>query len=403
MATPAISGVLSIILQFFHEKWYPYLTKGTGQYINPTSYLLRAFLACISNPNNNYQSGPSFEEGFGIPCLENIFQNGLRIIDTQKIESKSRKSYKVSITSCETDLVITMAYLDPPLSYQSSSLLFADLNLVVVSPSGKYYYGNSPTNADSDSFSTIERIIIPSSEVELGDYQIHIISSEFPLDSDISFAVVVQGGFSQSDTTSNPVFLKEVSVPKYTAECANGSSVNGFCRCYDGYIGFRCNTTITPLNSNVSHLSQLTHKQVNYYHVEKSNSSRNIYVVKLTRQSSQAGYYCLSPDASVFTDGSWSCSSFKTGDTINVNVDDNPYLAVYISDYRSIRVTVSVINSYYESQKHTSLYIIAFVSAIFLIALLSIAAILFIVYRRRAKQYSDEAAQRKQKLIDDLP
>ncbi|KAH0785966.1 Clan SB, family S8, subtilisin-like serine peptidase [Histomonas meleagridis] len=351
MATPFISGVASIIRQFFVQSWYPYIKKGIGVEIIPTSCLLRAMIINCAIPTVKDKSGPGLDCGFGIPSLKELFLNnemkGIRIIDQETIKTNSHKAYEIYITTNTTDLRITMCYLDPPLNYENVSPLFSDLDLVVLSPNGKYYYGNNLTFSDSDQFSTIERIIIPMKDIIIGKYEIHIFSNEYPMDNiEINYAIVVNGGFNNTDLNTNPLYLKSINTKNYIANCnGKGKSINGICKCNNGYIGISCNTKVITLNSNTSIQRYLYYKEVAYYKIQPSV---NLSVeISISRMNSLNAFYCYSTtDIGKVTNGYWTCNTFGLSLKENFEYGDDGtlYLAVFISNAAPVKVVISVGN-----------------------------------------------------------
>lgn len=79
-----------------------------------------------------------------------------------------------------------------------------DLDLIVKSSSGRIFKGDHLPNGETQHFSTNEKVIINTDEIEPGDYTIHVYSLEF-LDTGIgdtsvlqNFSVVATGDIDNS-------------------------------------------------------------------------------------------------------------------------------------------------------------------------------------------------------------
>lgn len=131
MATPAAAGLATIIVQYLHDGFYPYLEKGTGEMIKPTSYLLRGLLVNTAiNPKQDENESKSMYRnvvGFGFPFLQNILgfnETGLGFADNQSIGSNSHLVYTFNFDLNITDLYVTLVYLDPPLNVDNEAIFF---------------------------------------------------------------------------------------------------------------------------------------------------------------------------------------------------------------------------------------------------------------------------------------
>jgi hypothetical protein len=144
MATPAISGIVVLVRQYLREQ------RGAPA---PSSYVLRAIVAVTARPIDADRE--RVNSGYGIPQLARLF--AVDFIDVQWIGSRQHISYALEVES-ETELHVVLSYLDPPLSAAAAYPLFADLDLVVVAPSGVMSRGNDVPGGDA--FATNEKVIV---------------------------------------------------------------------------------------------------------------------------------------------------------------------------------------------------------------------------------------------------
>lgn len=267
MATPNAAGILVLVRQFFTDGWYPSLKKPTDSLDNkerelnvpfiPTSTLLRGLAINsakqIQNPIATGFGVMSPYEGLGFTGM------GLRIAHNRTIQSGEHHHYKIEIQENDYPLSITLAYLDPPLSSISYMPLFADLDLVVISPNGKIFKGNG----FEDQFQTIEKVII--NPAVKGTYHIHILASQFPQPLTVPlYSIVINGKFNQTDLVSNPSFLIEENTDVCYQKCSHGSCIKGQCVCDHGYYGQLCDQKAIDKIMKNDYI-ELNHKIVKYY------------------------------------------------------------------------------------------------------------------------------------------
>lgn len=264
MATPAAAGLASLVRQFFTQGFYPSRTSSTDDskhFKNITSTFIRAVLINSANPFDidssvfTSTSGPNIRTGFGLPNISNtLLSSPLRVVPNSQIKSSDKHVYPLNVQyKNNTELKVTMSFLDPPLSEDSATTLFADLDLHIVSPSGRLYTGNGYKNNQTEMSNTIERIIIPSDEIEIGLYKIIVTSNDFEdsLVEKINYSIVVNGPFNHFDFDSNPSILKiSQEAKKCEIDCKSGTCdlQTGKCKCDADHVGFDCSSNIIQLN-----------------------------------------------------------------------------------------------------------------------------------------------------------
>lgn len=181
--------------------------------------------------------------------------SGLRIVDNVEMMSQSHHVHHIILDNNSQELSMTMNYFNPPLNPENEAIFFADLDLFVKSPKQKWFVWNGVDKiADSDSFSNTEREIIEKEDIPLngGYFEIHIVSSHYPIDSQkVTYSIVINGPFEQTASRKNSFFLKYKNASE--AECIKDCSGNwkcnnkGFCECNENSIGVSCNTKITKI------------------------------------------------------------------------------------------------------------------------------------------------------------
>jgi hypothetical protein len=143
-----------------------YLNKA----INPSSALVRVILITSASPLLPGQVAPTPEYGFGVPDLSSVLPtNGsfsLSVSDTS-IPFLTRHKYLVNVATNSSSLTVIMSYIDPALSENHEMPHFADLDLHVLSPSGRLFVGNI-SGQEMDQFNTNERVVIPADSIKSG-------------------------------------------------------------------------------------------------------------------------------------------------------------------------------------------------------------------------------------------
>lgn len=97
-------------------------------------------------------------------------------------------SQPLLVSDSNQPLRITLAWSDPPASLSSSRQLVNDLDLVVLGPDGKRYWGNQTT--DGDRINNVEGVIIPHPAVGL--YRVEVRTHNIPIEQQ-PYALVAAG------------------------------------------------------------------------------------------------------------------------------------------------------------------------------------------------------------------
>jgi hypothetical protein len=193
MSTPNIAGAAALIQQFFLDGHYHRL-------IQPTAIFLKAMLIHCADPFPTGKRFPDNEQGFGQLNLVPYLLRTLSINELVVIGQSQHLVTTFAALGNHEQLRVTISSLDQSASSDSWIPLLADLDLIVISPSGRLFRGNHYLSQSEEHFSTTERIIINQSEIEIeiGIYQIHVISNNFEGIETSNFAVIVGGQIDQS-------------------------------------------------------------------------------------------------------------------------------------------------------------------------------------------------------------
>ncbi|OHS94380.1 hypothetical protein TRFO_39445 [Tritrichomonas foetus] len=271
MATPAAGGSAALATQYFLDGFYPSGHKNPSDSIIPFSPLIRALLANSAGTIHSSSIYPDTRKGFGIIHLSNslVFDDedriksfGLRIPKELIIFDGNRTELLTTIKlppiSSEIDqkrkpLTVTLAFIDPPTSKENQIPIFADLDLFIVSPSGKVTHGNQLPNDHEESHSTIERITV--TEPEVGDYEIHITCPQYGTIDPVLASVIVNGPFPHLDFETNPKYLVFEEIESHRVK------LNYNCT------GHFCQHSVMPIlnNEDVSIFTMTPRKPYYYY------------------------------------------------------------------------------------------------------------------------------------------
>jgi hypothetical protein len=124
------------------------------------------------------QRPPNVAEGFGtvnlgpwLPFAGDSFS--VLIADCVSITDKQHLVSSHDVIGTTKQLRITLSYLDVRANPDAWFPLLSDLDLVVISPMKRVFRGNHRADGSEEHFSVNERVIIFSSELEIGTYEIH--------------------------------------------------------------------------------------------------------------------------------------------------------------------------------------------------------------------------------------
>lgn len=208
MASPIAAGSAGLIRQYFTDGWYP--SGSPSAYhagFNPSAALLKAMM--INSVETDFPSiedrVPSNRVGWGRPKLDNVLyfpgdSRKLAIVDFDEgLETGYQFLGRVDVSGSSEPIRITLNWTDYPGQLYAFPALVNDLNLEVISPSGKVYRGNNFSNnvsvegGDFDTKNPVENVFVDSSET--GEWEIRVHANNVPAGPQ-PFALVVTGELS---------------------------------------------------------------------------------------------------------------------------------------------------------------------------------------------------------------
>ena len=290
MSTPLVSGSIATLRQYLKNKF---------NNIELSSDLIKALvITSADNPlsNNAY---PTYDYGFGILNLSNIINelsgNNIGILSINHFSQNSYIFAEFEIRQMPAhDLRIGMSYLDFPFMSQNS-LLNMKVNMIVISPNGQIYYSLSGISDKlEDMTSTVERVIIPHSNVQQGNYKIILSSSESTLQySDyqhVNISIVVLGDIEENLIQNDNFYLPNGSFVKNDISISvsssnfNWSSICDFnhghatsngCICDDQSLGTLCQNEFYEISFGSSTSVIIQSMETKYFSTMINNNYRS--------------------------------------------------------------------------------------------------------------------------------
>lgn len=296
MAAPNAAGAAAIISQYLSQKYY------LNEEVKPNGLILKAMLIASASRNGYSNSNtPDCYTGFGLIDLSRVLtfgEFGLRFskIDTFPNDKKHLKG-KISVSKDkDQSLIFVLSHSDEVLSLESLLPIFCDLDLIVVTPSGKILTGNEKKSGNSEHLTPNEKIIIKSEDVEDGDYEIHILSN-IPDDVNVTakYVVVAVGPFQHNDVKKNPIYIEM----KPTEECLtlneNGVCKNGKLECKEGYTGILCQNNIAFIEEEAKSYSlRIEPNDFTYLRIPSSGYPKNSIVFSKYDEKNEASIFYVS-------------------------------------------------------------------------------------------------------------
>ncbi|CAM9317023.1 unnamed protein product [Discosporangium mesarthrocarpum] len=216
MSCPIAAGAAAIVRQYFiDESFYVNDLEERGmcgpdsvwkcEGFEPSGPTVKAVLINSANLMGG-SSEPDNLRGFGRVQLDSGLMldgeggSAVYVTDSQwtSIYSSREDLYELDVEDADVELRATLAWYDPPASPLSSVQLQNDLDLTVVSPSGKEFlmweFGVP------DSRNTVERVIVPASSSEVGTWKIKVSAKSLSSDPQ-PYSLVVMGSISGGNVT----------------------------------------------------------------------------------------------------------------------------------------------------------------------------------------------------------
>ena len=393
MSTPNIGGAMALIHQFFNSGFW--IDK-----VNIDGATSRALLInSCSHPSGS--KSPDIFVGHGVVDLSTILpvekdfgvqithpENDKELLNTHSVKENGHVVAKILVdnTSIKKKLQITLSYIDPTLNQESQIPITRDLDLIVVSPSKKTFYGDHLDQNDSQHCSANEKVIINENEVEKGEYTVHIFGGVFA-DSKLSdsndnqvFSVVASGPISNKylEFTESPECL-----------CDKCDSINlGYCLCEENKnIGPNCHVDIETVNGTKSEFNVgiLEIKRIRFQ-IEK-----NIKSIKSSSSHPSDGFTLwVSPKCHLAL-GEYDLydTTYSKVHKTKINFKTNEVcVAIFNNNDRSATYTIEVSD---KSDKNIGLIIGLVIAAIVVVAIIVVVVICCIKRRNSKKQELDKS------------
>lgn len=174
MATPAVSGMATLVRQYFMEGRYPSGMSNPSDGFVPSGALLKAVLVNSARNMTGEPGYPNDREGWGRIAVADSLPLGdepkrLIVRDVRNnvgLVTGGLIEYPIEVLDGDEPLKITLAWTDPPASPGAMTALVNDLDLEVLAPNGDVYLGNvfgsgwSVTGGDPDRLNNLEQVHI---------------------------------------------------------------------------------------------------------------------------------------------------------------------------------------------------------------------------------------------------
>lgn len=179
MACPAVTGAGALVRQYFQQGWYPSGGAQPGDALNPSGALVKAVLLNSAVDMTNISGFPSNQEGWGRVLLENTLSfagdvRGLAVLADVRnaggLTSGQNANYPLVVLDDQENLKVTLTFAEPAAALFASTATVNNLDLVVTSPSGLAYRGNSFSGGQSlagggaDPINNAEVVLVGSPE-----------------------------------------------------------------------------------------------------------------------------------------------------------------------------------------------------------------------------------------------
>lgn len=199
MACPIVAGNAALIRQYLTDGWYPTGAPVTKNKMTPSAALLKAMVInSVETDFYNYFV-PDVQIGWGRPKIDNVLwfpedKRTLWLLDySDGLETGDQYKKTVMVTDTKDPFRATLVWTDYPGLEYSDPALVNDLNLEVVSPSGKTYKGNNFTNnlsVTGGSYDTRNPVENVFAATEAGNWTVKVLANNVPSGPQ-KFALVV--------------------------------------------------------------------------------------------------------------------------------------------------------------------------------------------------------------------
>jgi subtilisin family serine protease len=214
MATPAISGAATLIRQYFTDGYYPTGEPAANDPITPTAALLRAVVLNSTRDMTGITGYPSNLEGWGRLVADDALYfpgdsrsmvvRDVRNTSVEALATSESYEFEVDVSGSEEPFRATMAFTDAPAGAGAFNAVVNNVDLVVQSPSGVIYRGNTMSagvsvanSGTTDGINSVEQVIVASPEIGVWTIRVEAASVNV---GEQGFAVAVTGEVGEAIT-----------------------------------------------------------------------------------------------------------------------------------------------------------------------------------------------------------
>lgn len=204
-ATPAVAGFVGLFIELWTDGFFPSPLKyenGSRFENRPGASLTKAML--INTAKQYPFVGRDHDmsrnhQGWGFPSIKEMIdrKNSFFIInESDPLKNLEKRSYLYEVVDRKDMLKVTMTYRDPAGTPTALLSRVNDLDLKVIAPDGKVYWGNfglrdgiySMDSGEPDKIDTVENVFIKNPMK--GQWEIEVIASEVNEDNHLETAAV---------------------------------------------------------------------------------------------------------------------------------------------------------------------------------------------------------------------
>jgi hypothetical protein len=232
--------------QYFSEGWYPSYVRRPSDARTPSGALLKAVLINSAQPlSGNIPEGSSSVSrparslnlndrlnafGWGRVNLANALplrpnsRFGLWVVDADSVSTGQTKTYGPKTVYGDSDVRITLVWMDPASSPNSDATVINDLNLVVTID-GVRHLGNQLENGRADTANNVEKVTLPAPTRGAASVTIEVIGSRVSIGPQ-RFAIAMNADFDSARASRSESEDTEQWARDMTQHSLNDSSTD---------------------------------------------------------------------------------------------------------------------------------------------------------------------------------